>query len=455
MELENAIAAWVDGDPDLLAQAAAGEDLYSGMLEQECMAQALAALYDAGQASARIRSAVLAELLASEPEAARVTIEQEVQPEPLRRQPVSKKAVWIGFWLAAATCVAVVLLTRLAPPAVHYPPHEIAPATATASPPCPTPEPLLVESLPPPEEPAQTEPTIPAAPPALAEATPPPLPRLPSPAVPEIAASSETSIPATAATAATAAATPPPVATVAQAAPARDPLARPFADASLWNLPLPPTTKLASARLVGREKNLRIGLRWQPVFVSELPMPERELWVDDERLGALRLPAAANLQMFRQTPLILVAPDGLTAWVVVEPRPMGEGRIGATSARLVDLTASGDGPPDQPLIAGIIRQDELTSGIFHALSIGLPPFLTKSKCRVGSRIAIPQDVDPDDFGAAREIARALRDYGGFVTYESKSDAVEILFAGRTPPAVADALPQLLKHLHKAQVPDSR
>ncbi|MCX6970779.1 MAG: hypothetical protein NTV93_11630 [Verrucomicrobia bacterium] len=441
MDIEEAIAAWVDGDPEPITRLPEGDDLHAGMLDQERMAQALAAIYDSGQASARVRASVMADIRSSAPQQAReIVSETAVKKARRKRSDDDRRTFWIGAWLAAAACVALVLLARLFPPAEYRVPGKIVAApTPGASPAIPesSPELRMVESTPPPQPSPSTPEIQPAPSPAYVEATPPPLPSIP---LPEASPSPETSV-------AAATPTPPPVVAVALAT--RDPRARPFADTCRWNLPLAADSKLSSVRLAGQNTNLRIGLRWQPVFVSEIQMPERELWVGDSRLGVLRMPAAVDLQMFRQSPLILVSADGLTAWEVTEPRPIGEGRIGAAAARHVDLAGDVEGEgPGQPLLAGIIRPGELENGIPHALSLGLPSSLTRSKCRLGSRIAISKNLDPEKFGAAREIARALRDYGGVFTFESKSDAVEILSADHPTPGIQSGLLKLLEHLRK-------
>jgi len=228
---------------------------------------------------------------------------------------------------------------------------------------------------------------------------------------------------------------------------ARDANLRPFSDRSPWNLPLPASTKLTGSKLVVGGRNPRIFLRYQPVFFSKIQMPDRELWVGESKVGSLRMPAGVNLQTFRESPLLLVSPDGLTAWEVIRPRPAGEGRIEADRAALVDL--AGESPDSPPLIAGIIRAGELENGIPHALSIGLPASLTKSKFPLGSRIAIPKNQDPGKFGAAREVARALRDYGGIVTFTSQSDSIEILSASGAKPGIQSSLQEMAGHLRKA------
>ncbi len=446
MDRDEAIASWVDGDPALIAQLTAEDGLLAEMLEQESIHVALAAYYDSGQASERVRASVMADILASATKAAKVAVLNSVAKTRGRKRFGDQwRMAWLGGGLAAAACLVLVLASRQYPPADPDSPAGLAVAPTPAATPAPiihvpVPGTRVVESTPPPSPPAPSireivpEPT----PPAIVAAAPLPVPE------PTAAPETVTVVP-----------TPPPVVASTQAAPGRNPNLRPFSDESPWNLPLPANTRLTSSRLTARDKNLRIFLRWQPVFVSAFQMPERELWTGDSKVGVLRMPPAVNLQMFLNVPLILVAPDGLTAWEVTRPRPSGEGRIEADSATLVDLAGFGHVPPGQPLIAGIIRQGELENGIPHALSIGLPASLTKSKCPVGSRLAIPKTSSPEKFGAAREIALALRDFGGFVTFTSQSDSIEILSASAAPPGIQSVLQDVLSHLRMTAEPDSR
>lgn len=437
MDRDSAIASWVDGDPDLLEHLPREEELLDEMLEQERIHAALAAFYDSGQVSGKVEASVMADILATSHEAARKTVWNTLgKTRSRKRLRERSRTLWFGALLAGAACALLVLANYQPHASGHGSPKVLVVApTPAAMPetvtPEPTPETRIAESLPPPTPPPPALDVVPD-PPALviAAATPPSAPE------PKAPPEEVDSLPA-------------PLIAMADIQPpaGRDPNLRPFSERSQWNLPLPANTKLTGPKLAARERNPRIFLRHQPVFFSKIQMPERELWVGESKVGLLRMPAGVNLQMFRESPLILIAPDGLIAWEVIRPRPSGEGRIGADRATRVDLAR--DNPDTPPLIAGIIRAGELENGIPHALSIGLPASLIKSKFPLGSRIAIPKNQDPEKFGAAREVARALRDYGGIVTFISQSDTIEILSASGANPGIQSSLQEISGHLRKA------
>jgi len=251
VERVDAIAAWVDGCPELIAQLPEDDDLLAVMFEQECIAVALSEFYDARKASGRIRASVMADILASAPDAARKDV--VVAGIPRRKHfDDGRRMVWIGALLGAAACVVLVLATRQPPPAEHAAQDNLAAAAIPVG----TPAPATQEPIP--------QPQIVESPPS----------RLPDPAVreslpeapaPVAVAEPETSSPDPVSLPETASPTPQPTVVAMQSAPGRDPTLRPFSNESHWNLPLAEDAKLSGVRLFDREKNIRLRIRRQAV----------------------------------------------------------------------------------------------------------------------------------------------------------------------------------------------
>lgn len=232
---------------------------------------------------------------------------------------------------------------------------------------------------------------------------------------------------------------------------ARNPYLWPFSSASVWNRPLGSDAQFAPVPGKGflADGPLVKASRPRRPFLGSPTDPLRRIWVNgkvraDVRLADAHLPGKeiadswVLLQQGRRDALELlgvsVRADGdLEAQVIARTDLAGAGRV--------------ESPDDvQPFglsnLGGLLRSGELENGIPHALSArisrerlagrvfpqpltvwpasGNPaPGAAAEKLCVGALLAIPPGVDVralvGDSGPAYELARALQDFGVYIT----------------------------------------
>lgn len=231
---------------------------------------------------------------------------------------------------------------------------------------------------------------------------------------------------------------------------ARNPYRWPFSSASIWNRPLGSDAKFAPVpgKVFLADGPLSNALRPRRPFLGSPNDPLRRIWVNGEaradvRLAERNLPGQAItdswvlLQQGRRDALelrgVTVRPDGdLEAQGIARTDLAGPG---------VAESASEVKPFGLSNLGGLLRSGELETGIRHALSCrvnrqrlgGRNDFQTPSTTwpatggdttsedllNVGTLLAIPPDVDlAAKFGTngpACELARAMQDYGVYVT----------------------------------------
>jgi anti-sigma factor RsiW len=231
---------------------------------------------------------------------------------------------------------------------------------------------------------------------------------------------------------------------------ARNPYRWPFSSASVWNRPLGNDAKFAPVpcREFVAEGRLQNAVRPRRPFLGGPADPLRRIWVNGEaradvRLAEANLPRAGMmdalvlLQQGRRHALELrgatVRPDGdLEAQAIARTDLAGPG---------ADDSAGGAKPFGLSHLGGLLRAGELENGIRHALAArvsrerlgGRNSFATPGTVwpatggdaagteflNVGSLLAIPPDVDiVTKFGTngpAFELARAMQDFGVYVT----------------------------------------
>ncbi|MCC6355694.1 MAG: FecR domain-containing protein [Verrucomicrobiae bacterium] len=243
------------------------------------------------------------------------------------------------------------------------------------------------------------------------------------------------------------------------AAALRDPglVRRPFAPDSPWNRRIDTTARFQKIQsealdLAGHGALVTPTSHERPIWVSAADDPPRRILLRYEGGVAhtLRAPDIGE----RQVHGTLIDPVAGVAYELVRAARRGAD-IEAMACIRYDLGGSG-APPDQaghlysglPLLGGIIRKEELETGIPHVLAVaalheglsrcgpGGQPFVPPARhmpielqklgrlgahgnvC-YGTRLAIPRHVDLAAFTlspAALEIARALQEYGAFVTH---------------------------------------
>ncbi len=238
--------------------------------------------------------------------------------------------------------------------------------------------------------------------------------------------------------------------------------APPFASDSPWNRPLGSGVVYAPVQspaldMAGHGGSVRPASHFRPLFVAKPGDPRRQVVsrYQDEVLGTVPLPGEA-LRGSDWTNCVLIYPACAMAFEMVGARRIG---TGLETMLFTPVSLRGPGvPPAQggntfsglPMIAGIIRAGEVERGIRHVLCLtvlhtglnrhgpGGRPFVWPARhmpleekklalmgesgnVHYGTRLALPQDLDLASLdvgtsGPALEIARALRDYGAYVTH---------------------------------------
>ncbi len=243
----------------------------------------------------------------------------------------------------------------------------------------------------------------------------------------------------------------------------RDVVRRPFADSSPWNTPIGSGAKFVPVESEAFDfaKNgaaLLPARMDRPVYVAQSgdPLVSVAMRYGFDELTKLHLPASALADSRRLVNCTVIdAPTGVAVELIQASRD-ADG-VSALLSYTSDLRGEGI-PPAQvghtwsgmPLVAGVIRDGELAGGIRHALAAmvlhtGLSrggadgqPFVWPSRhmpvetkliahmaatgnVHFGTLLAIPAGVDIAKLGVgtsgpAFEVARALQDYGAYVTH---------------------------------------
>lgn len=231
---------------------------------------------------------------------------------------------------------------------------------------------------------------------------------------------------------------------------ARNPLLWPFSSASIWNRPLgsdaqftpvPGKSFLADGPLVG-------AMRPRRAVMGGAAHPLRGVWVGGERVADARLAEAdlppsgnlENLLLFQHARRYALELRGVTV--------RADGDLAAQAIARTDLAGPGISDPSTKAnpfgfsqLGGLLHAQELREGIQHALACrvkrdrlgGRNNFQTPSTVwpatggdeasgeflNIGTLLAIPPDMDVKklfgDSGSAYELARAVQDYGVYVT----------------------------------------
>ena len=243
----------------------------------------------------------------------------------------------------------------------------------------------------------------------------------------------------------------------------RDVTRQPFADASPWNTALGSGAQFRAIEsqaldLAKHGAALLPARMDRPIFIAQPGDPVvsviRRYGLDE--LTKLRLPAAALTDSRRLGNCTVIdAETGVAQELILA----GRDQIGLAAMLCYTNDLHGSGiPPAQvghswsgmPLVAGVIREHELNSGIRHALAASVwhaglsrngpdgQPFVWPARhapletkliahmgatgnVHYGTLLAIPPDVDITQLGLgasgpAVELARALQNYGAYVTH---------------------------------------
>ncbi|MEI6231921.1 MAG: hypothetical protein WCT04_02630 [Planctomycetota bacterium] len=238
----------------------------------------------------------------------------------------------------------------------------------------------------------------------------------------------------------------------------RDPALHPFDDHSPWNTPLGSEAVYAehgSTKLdLSRGAQLNIKRFSQPIYTCSPGDPMNQLTRanNKEVLARMRIPDDAQPEPDYRTMSLIDETHAYAIELKGVDRPSA-GVVRALNSRRTDLHGSGINLTPAlnfcsfSSLAGTIRKGELAGGIRHALSVlviqealngegpngpfiwpavGNPPDMRfelagqNGLVRLGSLLAIPADVDIAQAvgavsGPVYEFARALQDYGAYVS----------------------------------------
>ena len=232
---------------------------------------------------------------------------------------------------------------------------------------------------------------------------------------------------------------------------ARNPYLWPFSSASVWNRPLGSDAQFTPipGKSFLADGPLTHALRPRRPFLGSPTDPLRRIWVEGEvradvRLAERNLPGKALADSW-----VLLQQGRRDALELLGVSVRADGDLEAQAIARTDLAGAGrvESPDDvEPFglsnLGGLVRAGELESGIRHSLSArisrerlagrvfpqpltvwpasGNPaPGAAAEKLCAGTLLAIPPDVDiralMGDSGPAYELARALQDFGVYVT----------------------------------------
>lgn len=239
---------------------------------------------------------------------------------------------------------------------------------------------------------------------------------------------------------------------------------RPFARESPWNQPL---TASAICVPLSFGNSVVLGVAARRFVVSESNRAKVRSFFSKEKVWKnLRIPASVDLSKFDDEPLCVVDLARKKVWTLQTLGAHGD-QVSAERMSTESLRGSGfdwpkgaDAPRSCSAMGGAIRGNELSAGIHHALAVSVD-FKTlrvenktgdePEKLRIGSRIAIPRNVNLRALGLnagspkIARIAKALQTYGAYVVSGCGGSQMKFYFDQTVdlPPGLNRALTRLI------------
>lgn len=253
---------------------------------------------------------------------------------------------------------------------------------------------------------------------------------------------------------------------------ARNPYLWPFSSASVWNRPLGSGAKFSPVpgKSFLAADPLTDALRPRRPFLGSATDPLRRIRVNGEVRADIRLPDLNLPRAGMRDSIVLLQHARRYALELHDVSVRADGDLDAADIERIPLNGSGTTANLIPAIpfglsqlGGLLRAGELETGIRHALSArvgrdrlaggefsrpltiwpaaGNPASgADAEKLCVGTLLAIPPDVDirvhVGDSGPAYELARAMQDYGLYVTGPGGAPFVLLADSARLPEADA-------------------
>jgi len=253
---------------------------------------------------------------------------------------------------------------------------------------------------------------------------------------------------------------------------ARNPYLWPFSSTSIWNRPLGSRVKSLSLPVLSfiADGPLTNVLRPRRPLLGSANDPLRRIWVKGEVRADIRLPETNLPRAGMRDAIVLLQHGRRYALELLDARVRPDGDLEAADIERVPLNGPGTTPNSIPAIpfglsifGGLLRAGELENGIPHALAARVNrgrlagrdfarPFTvwpatgnaatgadTETLC-VGALLAIPPGVElgaiVGDSGPAYELARAMQDYGVYVTGAGDAPFMLLADSARIPEADA-------------------
>lgn len=251
----------------------------------------------------------------------------------------------------------------------------------------------------------------------------------------------------------------------------RNPFRWPFSSESVWNRPLGSGARFAAVPGTSflAEGPLTDAVRSRRPFLGVATDPLRQIWVNGEVRADIRLPDLNLPRPGKRDSIVLLQHARRYALELRNVTVRADGDLEAEAMERLWLNGPGTTAKSIPAIpfglsqlGGLLRAGELETGIRHALAARLrrdwlagnqfanpltvwpaagdsASDAAAEKLCVGTLLALPPEVDlrglVGDSGPAYELARAMQDFGVYVT--GFGDAPFVLLADSGPIPQAD------------------
>lgn len=231
----------------------------------------------------------------------------------------------------------------------------------------------------------------------------------------------------------------------------------PFAADSPWNLALGENTSYEPVRSPGFDPHapLREVIVGRPVFNEVATMPVRRVLVKEQPVLNVRFADRWGAGFAAAWPVIVIVdPARRTVAELRGANRLATGDLVAEDVRQGRLDGAGEAGLAESgvsALGGLIRYGELARGIPHALAASMKKASLAGNLKLGTRLALPASLEiaklgVGDAGPGFELARALQDYGVYITETGGETFALLAWYENMPPDFATHVAALLPHL---------